>query len=143
MEFLRKQAKSITEDFKEASEEVWDSLSDLEGMPDLKNAGPQAGKYALTATLLMCMNYPDISEDIEETFNLTGEGPTGTSGFIDTPLGKYLAANGELSRTRSEQALAAMVPPDPTSTSSIDDLMELLPEFSQLAHGEGTKRGKK
>lgn len=144
MEFLRKQTKEVTEQFKEAAEEVWDSLQDAPNMPDLGNSGGAAGKYALTSTLLMCMNYPDISEDIEETFNLTGQGPTGTSEFIDTPLGKYLAATGELSRTRSEQALSAMVPPDPTATSSIDDLLELLPEFSELAKQETKpKRGKK
>ena len=142
MEFLRKQAKRVSDEFKDAADEVWDSLQGAPNMPDMKNSGATGGKYALTATMPMCMNFPDNSDIIEETFNDNGEGPTGVTGFIDTPLGKYLGATGELARTQSQQALSAMVPPDPTATSSISDLLEVLPEFASLAR-EGSKRGKK
>lgn len=132
MEFLRKLAQQSAEGFKEIADEVWGELGDTSGAPqEFKDMGRSAGKYALTAQLLMTLNFPDEAELFRDSFNATGKGPTGANGFEGTPMGHMLSQVAEASATRNAAAIGTQGFSDVTQTSTYDDLGKLLPQLRQ------------
>lgn len=136
MEFLRKLAKQSADRFKDTAEEVWDSLGDTSGVPQAyKDVSRSAGKYALTAQLLMIMNFPDEPEVFSETFNVTNDGPTGASGFEGTPIGNLLSSVAKITQQRNVEAIGVQGFGDVTQTSSLKDLVEMLPLIDEMVEG--------
>lgn len=134
MEFLRKMAQQAADKFKDTADEVWDSLGDTSGVPQAyKDVSRSAGKYALTAQLLMILNFPDEPEVFSETFNVTNTGPTGASGFEGTPIGHLLSSVAKITAQRNSEAIGVQGFGDVTQTSSLDDLVELLPLIDEMA----------
>lgn len=139
MELLRKIARETATSFKDIADEVWDELGDTSGIPEgFKKVSKSAGKYALTAQLLMAMNFPDDAEVFRSSFNITNEGPTGAQGFKDTPLAHLLDSVADMSMQRNASAIGTQGFSDATQTSTIEDLGKLLPKIRGLA-----KEGKK
>lgn len=129
MEFLRKMAQQSAEGFKEIADEVWDRLGDMKAVKGYKEASRTAGKYALTAQLLMIMNFPDDADVLRHSFNVTGKGPTGSDGFKGTRVGDILDAVADITKERNIQAVASTGYADISQTSTYDDLGRLLPQI--------------
>lgn len=128
MDLLRKTARQVATSFKDIADEVWEELGDTSGVPQgYKDVARSAGKYALTAQLLMTMNFPDEAEVFRNSFNITNDGPTGSEGFSGTPIGNLLDGVAEVSSHRNTAAIGTQGYSDVTATSSIDDLGKLLP----------------
>lgn len=128
MEFLRKMAQQSAEGFKDIADEVWDRLGDMKGVPQgYKDTSRTAGKYALTAQLLMTMNFPDDADILRHSFNVTGKGPTGADGFKGTGVGDLLDAVADITKERNLQAKGTTGYADISQTSTYDDLGNLLP----------------
>lgn len=133
MDFLRKHAQQSAVGFKELADEVWSEVGATEGLREtFKGMEKTAGKYALTAQLLMTLNYPQEAETFRNGFNATGPGPTGSEGFADTPIGTMLDAVSELSQTLQAQAIGTTGAADISQTSTYEDLSKVLPRLRAL-----------
>lgn len=144
MKFLKDAAKKAAEGFKDLAEDVWDAMGDTSGAPEaVKKAGPTIGKYALTSQLLMMLNFPDSAEGLRDSFNVIGNGPTGARGFTG-PLKASLENVAKISKDNNEQAQRLQGFADISSTSTYDDLANMLPVLTMMAEAKPTKkRGKK
>lgn len=136
MEFLQKIAEQAATKFKNLADEVWDELGDTSGVPQAyKDVSRSAGKYALTAQLLMTMNFPEEADEFRGSFNITNDGPTGAQGFSGTPIGNMLNAVAEITIHRNTSAITAQGFADATQTSTIDDLGRMLPDIRAMIEG--------
>lgn len=143
MEFLRKMAREAAMGFKDTADSVWDELGDIKGVPQAyKDVSRSAGKYALTAQLLMILNFPDNAEMFRDTFNTTNKGPTGAHGFSNTPIGNLLNGVSELSMQNNASAIGSQGYADVTQTSTYEDLERMLPQLDALAT-KSPKKGSK
>lgn len=144
MEFLRKMARESATGFKDLADTVWAELGDTSGIPEeYKGISKSAGKYALTAQLLMMMNFPDDAEVFRDGFNITNKGPTGAEGFKGTPIAALLAGVSEVSMHRNASAIGTQGFSDVTQTSTYEDLDRLLPQLKAMAEKKPTKKGRK
>lgn len=145
MEFLRKMARDSASSFKDLADTVWAELGDANSIPEeYKRISKSAGKYALTAQLLMIMNFPDNAEVFRDGFNITNEGPTGSKGFQGSPVGSLLEGVAEISAHRNAAAIGTQGNSDVTQTSTYDDLDRLLPQIREMGKPEKpTKKGRK
>lgn len=134
MELLRKHARKAATSFKDLADDVWEEVGDTKGLP--KALGETAGKYALTAQLLMTMNFPDEAEIFRGGFNVTGRGPTGAQGFEGTPIAHLLDNVAEVSMQRNTAAIGTQGFADVSQTSTIDDLGQLLPMLRSMVEGK-------
>lgn len=133
MEFLRKMARQSATAFKDIADEVWDEVGDVKGISkEFKSIEHSAGKYALTAQLLMTLNFPDDAEIFRGSFNITGQGPTGSQGFKGTPVGHLLDGVAEISMHRNAAAIGAQGFSDVSQTSTFEDLGKLLPQLRSM-----------
>lgn len=133
MDFLRKIAKDTATKFKDLADEVWDELGDTSGVPQAyKDVSRSAGKYALTAQLLMTMTFPDEAETFKDSFNITNDGPTGSQGFSGTPIGHLLDSVAEITVQRNAGAIGTQGYSDVSQTSTIEDLGALLPRIRSM-----------
>lgn len=137
MEFLNKLARKAATDFKDIADDVWDELGDSSMIPKaMKDISTSAGKYALASQLLMAMNFPDDADIFRHSFNVTGNGPTGSKGFAGTPIGHLLDSVADISLHRNTAAIGTQGYADISQTSTIDDLGKLLPNLRAMAQGE-------
>lgn len=142
MQFLRDAAKAAGQGFKGIADEVWGSLGNTENAPEgAKVAGRTMGKYALTAQLLMMLNFPDDAEMYRDTYNITGGGPTGARNFKGT-VGNLLARTAQVASSINMEAMEVQGFADISSTSTYDDLSKLLPQLTQVVEKKPAKRGK-
>lgn len=139
MDILRKVARQAATSFKDIADDVWDEVGDAKGVSQLVKGVPRsAGKYALTSQLLMAMNFPDEAPTFQHSFNITNDGPTGSVGFQGTPIGHLLDSVAEVSQQRNASAIGIQGYAEAASTSTIDDLGNLLPKLRAMAN-EGAK----
>lgn len=142
MEFLRKAAKAASEDFKELADSVWDSMGDTRGVPAAaKKAGRTLGKYALTSQLIMMFNFPDDADMFRDSFNVTGDGPTGASEF-GGPIGTVLTNAADMAMQTNQEAINAQGFADISSTSTIEDIRKALPSLVKTKEQPKLTRGK-
>lgn len=132
MQFLYDIAAQVSEQFKETSDAVWDALGDSpKGSKTLRGAQRTAGKYAITATLAMMMNYPDNAEMFRDVFNVTGEGPTGASEFLSdkelSSLGRMLGRASSVAVTNNVQAFNIQGYADVSASSTLEDIQKMIP----------------
>jgi hypothetical protein len=145
MEFLRKLTAKKADLFKDLADDVWDELGDIskisKGMKQISRTG---GKYALTAQLLMILNFPEEAEMLRDTFNITGKGPTGIKGFQGTPMAHLLEATTAITIHRDAAAKEVQGYSDMGATSTYRDLNVILPQLrSMVKQTKPTKKGKK
>lgn len=134
MELLRKIARQTATSFKDIADDVWDELGDTSMAPEgFRKTSRSSGKYALTAQLLMTMNFPDDAEIFRSSFNVTNAGPTGSHGFKGTPVAHLLDAVADISQERNAAAIGTVGFSDVTQTSTINDLGKLLPIIRSMA----------
>lgn len=139
MDFLRKQAQETAQGFKELADEVWDEVGDVSGIKGVfKGMERTAGKYALTAQLLMTLNFPDEADVFRDSFNNSGKGPTGSKGFEGSPIAHLLDGVADVAQTLNASAIATSGAADISQTSTYDDLGKLLPRLRALSK-EGAK----
>ena len=144
MQFLKEAAASAADKFKDTADAVWDALG-----PTTKNSGKLkvahrvAGKYALTASLGMMMNFPDNAELFRDTYNLTGEGPTGAMKFFEdeetSEVGMLLGRGANVSMVNNQQAQMAQGYADVLATSTLDDIQKMLPMLMAVSNMKGEK----
>lgn len=144
MQFLQEMAAAAADKFKDTADAVWDALgSNTKNSGKLKGAHRVAGKYALTAHLCMMMNYPDNAELFRDTFNLTGDGPTGAASFYEdeetSEVGALLGRGANVAMVNSQQAMMAQGYADVSATSTLDDIQKMLPMLLAVSHMKGDK----
>lgn len=132
MQFLYDIAAQASENFKDTADAVWDALGEShKGSKTLREAQRTAGKYALTATLAMMMNFPDNSDMFRDTFNVTGPGPTGADGFLSdkelASVGRLMGRGAAVASTNNMQARMVNGFADVTATSTLSDIQKMLP----------------
>lgn len=134
MEFLRKMARESGMGFKELADEVWAEVGDVSAVKSqFKGMEKSAGKYALTAQLLMTLNFPDDAETFRSSFNVTGKGPTGADGFSGTSIGDMLNGVSEVAAQMNAAAIGTSGAADISQTSTYDDLGKLIPRLRTLS----------
>lgn len=137
-----KAAKAASEDFKDLADSVWDSMGDTSGVPKAaKKAGRTLGKYALTSQLMMMFNFPDDAAMFRDSFNISGDGPTGASEF-GGPIGTVLTNASDMAMQTNQEAINAQGFADISSTSTIEDIRKLLPTMMKTKEQPKLKRGK-
>lgn len=144
MQFLQDLAAQTADKFKDTAEAVWDALGPTaRNSGKLKESQRTAGKYALTASLGMMMNYPDNAEVFRDTFNLTGPGHTGAGNFLDDDelagIGRILGRSANVSMVNNQQAQMVMGYADVTATSSLSDIQKMLPMLVAVTDLKGSK----
>ena len=132
MQFLYDLAAQAGDNFKETADAVWDALGEShKGSKTLREAQRTAGKYALTATMAMMMNYPDNAELFRDTFNVTGPGPTGAGEFMGDKelesVGRLIGRGSVVAGANNSQAQMMNGFADVTATSTLSDIQNMLP----------------
>lgn len=145
MQFLYDMAAQVSEQFKDTAEAVWDAMGPSHrGSGKLREAQRTAGKYALTASLGMMLNFPDNAELFRDTFNLTGPGPTGADEFLsDTDLsamGRVVGRTSAISSANNMQALMAQGYADVGATSTLEDIQKMLPMLVMVSDVKGARK---
>lgn len=142
MDFLRKAAKAASEDFKDLADSVWEAMGDTRGTPEVvKKAGKTLGKYAIASQLIMMFNFPDDADMFRDSFNVTGDGPTGASEF-GGPIGTALMNAADMAMSINQEAQNAQGFADIASTSTIDDVRKMLPSLMKVKEQPKLTRGK-
>ena len=139
MDFLRKMARQSGQEFKDLADEVWAEVGSSFDKDSFKGMERSAGKYALTAQLLMTLNFPEDATTFRDSFNFTGEGPTGAQGFMGTPIQIALDGVAEMATVLGAQAMRDTGAIDVTKTSTYQDLDRILPELRRILAEEGEK----
>ena len=150
MEFMDKMAAQAADKFKETAGEVWEALGGQEASKSntVRQARFSAGKYAVLATMVLMMNYPDNARLFRQGFNVNGNGPTGVDEFAATKsvtankIARMLHNTNMLAEALSIEAIAATGRADPTATSTLTDLMQLLPILARAIEEEKPKKRK-
>ena len=144
MQFLQDLAAQAADKFKDTADAVWDALG-----PSAKNSGKlresqrTAGKYALVSSMAMMMNYPDNAELFRDTFNLTGPGHTGASKFFDdeevSEIGSVLGRSANVAMVNNQQAKMVQGYANVAATSTLDDILKMLPMLVMVSDMKGSK----
>lgn len=135
MQFMDKLAAEAANKFKETSDELWEFLGGPEASQSktVRASRFSAGKYATLATMVLMMNYPDNATVFRDAFNVTGNGPDGVAGFAATKsvtanrIARALHNTQVISQTLSLEAIRAQGYADITATSTLDDILQMLP----------------
>ena len=141
MQFLQELAADTADKFKDTAEAVWDALGGpVKKSERLKEAQYSAGKYALTASLCMMMNFPDNADVFRDIYNLNGKGHTGAFSFVDDEelhdIGKVLGRASNVATVNNYQARMAVGHADVSATSTLDDIQKMLPMLVAITEGK-------
>lgn len=151
MDFMDKLAAQAADNFKETAGDLWEFLGGPEASNSntVRNARFSAGKYAVLATMVLMMNYPDNANIFRDAFNVTGNGPDGVDGFAASKsvtankIARALHNTQVVSQTLSLEAIRVAGQADPTATSTLKDIRKLLPVLTTPVEQPKRKKGGK
>lgn len=150
MHFMDKLAADAATRFKETADRVWESLGGPEASQSktVKGAKYSAGKYAVTATMVNMMNFPDNAPLFAHVFNVTGNGPDGVQGFAASKsvtanrIARALDNTQNVAQNLALQATAAQGFADVSATSTLSDLNKILPVLTKAPTKEAKGKPK-
>lgn len=139
MEFMDKLAAQAADNFKKTADDLWTALGGPEASKSktVRNAKFSAGKYAVLATMVLMMNYPDNASTFRQAFNVTGNGPDGVEGFAASKsvtanaIARALHNTQVVAQTLSLEAIKAQGSADVTATSTLKDVRKILPVITR------------
>lgn len=144
MEFMDKLAAQAADNFKKTADGLWASLGGPKASQSktVRKSKFSAGKYAVLATMVLMMNYPDNASVFRQVFNVTGTGPNGVEGFAASKsvtanaIARALHNTQIISQTLSLEAIEAQGFADVSATSTLKDIQKLLPVITRNVKGE-------
>lgn len=147
MQFVDKLAAQAADNFKDTADELWAAIGkDASQSRTVRNAKFSAGKYATLATVAMMFNFPDNATIFRDSFNGTGNGPTGAAGFAQdkdvtaNEIARTIANTADLSMNLALQAFEQYGSADIAATSTLTDVRNLIPLLTKKPEPKPKKK---
>lgn len=150
MQFVDKLAAQAADNFKQTADTLWSQIGGSASQSrTVSQAKFSAGKYATLATVAMMFNFPDNATIFRDTFNGTGNGPTGAAGMgadkdvTANEIGRLLANSSDAAMNFALQAFQQTGKADVVATSTLNDIQGLMPLLTRKPEPKAKKKTKK